>query len=427
MAEPWAECIIDDANRGVFRVRRTAFTSDEVFERERTHVFDRSWVYVGHESEVPNSGDFVSRDVAGRPMILIRGHDDVVRVLLNTCSHRGAQVCRERKGNTKNFLCPYHAWNYANDGRLIAVQDPDGYADGFDKSELGLRSPARTTSYRGFVWMSFNADIVDIETYLADAKEQLDLICDQSEEGLEVVRGTQEYCMYGNWKLLVENSIDGYHGNPTHMRYMDWLQKSDAVTTPLEGVQNRGRDLGNGHALMEYASAWGRPVARWVPAFGEAAKARIENTKRALDQRFGEARADRIAQMSRNLLIFPNLIVNDIMAVTVRTFFPIAPDHMNITAWCIAPKGEHADDRHNRLDNFLTFLGPGGYATPDDVEMLESCQKGFRNTEVEYSDISRGMNEKEPLPAHELQMRAFWRRWNAMITDEPAAAKIRAV
>jgi p-cumate 2,3-dioxygenase alpha subunit len=117
-----------------------------------------------------------------------------------------------------------------------------------------------------------------------------------------------------------------------------------------------------------------------------------------------------MADTNRNMLIFPNLVVNDIMAVTVRTFMPSAPDQMEVTAWELAPKGELAALRQRRLDSFLTFLGPAGFATPDDVEALESCQQGFSSGGVEWNDISRGM-ARVPAGNDEFQMRVFWREW----------------
>jgi p-cumate 2,3-dioxygenase subunit alpha len=114
-------------------------------------------------------------------------------------------------------------------------------------------------------------------------------------------------------------------------------------------------------------------------------------------------------------VIFPNLVINDIMAVTVRNFFPLAADYMEVSAWALAPADESPEDAALRLDNFLTFLGPGGFATPDDVEMLESCQRGFANREVGWSDISRGMRREHTKIDDELQIRTFWRRWNELI------------
>ena len=132
-----------------------------------------------------------------------------------------------------------------------------------------------------------------------------------------------------------------------------------------------------------------------------------------LVEKFGEERTYRMADTSRNLIIYPNLVINDIMAITVRYFEPLAPDNMEVTAWHLVPKEESDTMLATRLDSFLTFLGPGGFATPDDVEALESCQVGFRATENEWSDISRGMLNPSPQSTDELQMRGFWRQWHA--------------
>ena len=110
------------------------------------------------------------------------------------------------------------------------------------------------------------------------------------------------------------------------------------------------------------------------------------------------------------MLIFPNLVINDIMAITVRTFMPSGPGQMDVTAWELAPKDELPQLRQRRLDSFLTFLGPAGFATPDDLEALESCQQGFASGGVEWNDISRGM-ARDPEANDEAQMRAFWRQW----------------
>jgi hypothetical protein len=143
---------------------------------------------------------------------------------------------------------------------------------------------------------------------------------------------------------------------------------------------------------------------------------------RDYEARFGAERAYRITQTSRNLLIFPNLIINDVMAITIRTFFPVSPDYLEINAWALAPSDESPQDRALRLDHFLTFLGPGGYATPDDVEALESCQLGYLNREIEWNDLSRGMKRAEPEITDELQMRAFWRQWHTLMRQTQTAA-----
>jgi len=421
--EALANLVVDNKKDGLFRVHRQAFTEPDILALEQRRVFEHTWIYAGHTSEIPQPGDFRARRVAGRPVILVRGTDGAVRVLLNTCTHRGAQVCREASGNAKTFQCFYHAWTFNNQGDLIGVPGDDAYSEAFDRRALGLGTPPRVEDYRGFVFISFNADIEPLVDYLAGAREYLDLICDQSEAGMEVVTGTQAYSMRANWKLLVENSMDGYHARTTHQRYFDYLVESGVDVSRIKNRRGgRGKALGNGHAVIQSEPIWGRPIARWSPEFGEAKRAELEQMQRDYEARFGVEWAYRITQTSRNLLIFPNLIINDIMAITIRTFFPVSPDYLEINAWALAPSDESPQNRALRLDHFLTFLGPGGYATPDDVEALESCQLGYLNREIEWNDLSRGMKRAEPEVTDELQMRAFWRQWHTLMLRTQAAA-----
>ncbi|HVN29597.1 MAG TPA: aromatic ring-hydroxylating dioxygenase subunit alpha [Candidatus Binataceae bacterium] len=424
MNEVTEKLIVDDESAGLFRVNRRVFTEREYLELEHRRIFETCWIYAGHESEVAKPGDFRARRVAGRPIILARGDDNVVRVMLNTCTHRGAMVCRQASGNARTFQCAYHAWTFNNCGALVGVPGDSAYSEAFKREEMGLANAPRTESYRGFVFINFNPAAESLVEYLAGATEYLDLVADQSEVGMKIVEGTQAYSIRANWKLLVENSYDGYHGLPTHQRYMQFIAETGNSVRPSSAA--KCLDLGNGHAVIEYDSPWGRPIAKWVPAFGEERKAHFEDLRRKFDERFGVEYARRICETSRNLGIFPNLVINDIMAITVRTFFPAAPDLMEVNAWAMAPLDESPEDEALRLDNFLTFLGPGGFATPDDVEMLESCQRGFINREVGWSDISRGMHREIPRTDDELQMRAFWRQWNGLVTGPRIRATRKA-
>src|SRR5579863_5615938 len=323
--------VMEDQAAGLFRVNRRAFTDPEIFELERHRIFENCWIYAGHETEVPNPGDFRTRRLANRPIIIARGDDNIVRVLLNTCTHRGTMVCRERFGNARTFQCPYHAWTFNVRGDLIGVPGQDAYSPAFDRKELALGRPPRTDSYRGFVFVNFNPSAPDLSDYLGGTKEYLDLVCDQSEAGMKVSDGLQAYSIRANWKLLVENSYDGYHGLPTHQRYFSFLAETGIdVKSGIMPHRQKALDLGNGHGVIEYVGTWGRPVAHWVSAFGELAKGHIEEKYRRLVERFGEERAERIAQTSRNLVIFPNLVINDIMSITIRSFYPVTHDYMEV-------------------------------------------------------------------------------------------------
>ena len=410
--------VCDRPDQGRFKVHRSCMVSPAIYELEQERVFDRCWLYLGHESEAPNPGDYARRVVAGRPLFFIRKQDGELAVFHNTCPHRGALVCRTDRGNARMFQCFYHAWTFDTAGTLIAVPDIDGYGPDFDRGGMGLRSP-RFDSFRGFIFVCFDSETEPLRDYLAGAAEYLDLVADQDAGGMRVLPGSNRYSIKANWKLLAENSIDGYHLLPTHRTFFDYL--AGGAGTDLSAVGKRrgyGRSLGNGHGVIENDAVYGRPIAMWHPCYGEEARAGIRDIKNALIARHGRDKALRICEKSRNLVIFPNLIISDVMAVTIRVFQPAGPAGMDVTAWELAPAGEAGAALRRRLDSYLTFLGPGGFATPDDVEALESCQQGFRSGGVEWSDLSRGLH-REPRGNDELQMRSFWRRWQSLVAGRP--------
>ncbi|MGK2873514.1 MAG: aromatic ring-hydroxylating oxygenase subunit alpha [Alphaproteobacteria bacterium] len=414
--------VIDDGDGGLFKVARKSFVDDAVLEDERRRIFDRCWLYLGHESEIAKPGDFVTRAIAGRNLIFNRDRSGAINAFYNTCTHRGAMVCRENKGNSRNFACFYHGWVYSDEGKLIDQPGKEAYCDKFNEDgSSNLARLERLENYRGLYFINFDRNAVSLDSYLGGVKEYIDLVMDQADTSMEIVGGTQQYAIDANWKLLCENSIDGYHGGPTHATYMDYLANTVGSMTN-SGMGGGGRQLGGGHAVIEYAAPWGRPVAQSVPAWGEEGKQDIAVIMDRLTAKFGVERAKRIGLMNRNILIFPNLVLNDIMAITLRTFYPIAPDRMHVNAWALAPKEESPTMRERRLFNFLEFLGPGGFATPDDVEALEMCQRGYKNLKaVAWNDISKGMNREEPGTTDELQMRAFWRQWDTLMTQKEAA------
>jgi p-cumate 2,3-dioxygenase alpha subunit len=415
MAESDVQALVfENEQQGLFQVARKAFTSTEVFDVEYEELFNKCWLYVGHESEVTKPGDFVRRTIARRNLIFNRDSAGTINAFFNTCPHRGAEVCREPKGNAKHFQCFYHGWIFANNGSLKSQPGAERYSADFKEQQRGNLVPVpHFANYRGLCFVNFAPEAVSIEEYLGNAREYLDLVLDQAESGLVAVNGMQEYSLRANWKLLVENSIDGYHAATTHATYLDYLANIHGKGMNKVGLEGVGTRLDNGHAVIEYSAPWGRPIANWVPAWGEEGKVEMNAIRARLEERHGKEKADRIALKNRNLLIFPNLVINDIMALTFRTFFPTAPNSLHVTGWAMAPREESEWARKYRLDNFLEFLGPGGFATPDDVEALESCQSGYQNgmeQHVQWNDMSKGMG-MEAGYSDEIQMRSFWSEW----------------
>jgi phenylpropionate dioxygenase-like ring-hydroxylating dioxygenase large terminal subunit len=409
------QTVVDDQGSGRFLVHRSAFTSRAVLDREREQIFEAAWLYVGHESEIKNPGDFVTRRVAGRPVIFTRDRIGAPRVLLNTCRHRGAEVCRMKRGNARVFTCFYHGWAYDSTGRLVSVPDGDAYSPAFDRSTLGLVQP-RADSYRGFVFVNLGGRAEPLTDYLDDARYLLDLLADQSVAGMRIVSGQHSYSMNANWKLLMENGIDGQHGMTVHQTYFEMMGNLGSPVTLMADsrVLNTGIDLGRGHS-MTLSPELGSPF------LSDDVRRELHHRRADHVRRLGEPHARQMLDTTRNVNIFPNLVLIDIQfGIQVRTMWPTAPGHTEITGWQLTPS-DASDDVHTyRMTNAMTFWGPAGLATPDDIEALEQCQRGFAaESEVGFSDLSRGSGKPDSPGGGELPQRAFWRAWNARINGIP--------
>jgi p-cumate 2,3-dioxygenase subunit alpha len=424
--------LIEDRPRdGLFRVHRSAMTSAEVFALEQERIFQRTWLYVCHDSELPRPGDYRRRTLAERPLFVVRGADGQVRAFYNTCAHRGAQVCRQDAGNAQQFQCFYHAWTYDTEGALVGVPGRDGYGSGFDPAALGLQPPPRFESYRGLYFVCFDPDVEDLASYLGDARAILDLSLDAGEllGGWRVVAGSSQFSIRANWKLLVENSLDNYHLPTVHQTYLEYQARrraEAAVRDPSRDEllpRSRGFALNGRHGATLFPSV-ARPIANPSRLWTAEAQQAALGLRARLIARYGEARGRLMADTSRFLLVFPSFAVQDTGAgFRLRLITPVAPDQMDVIQWEVAPEDERAELRAYRVENALEFQGPGGFATPDDVEALESCQLGYRAAGVEWSDVSRGM-QRTPRDDDELGMRAFWRQWHALLQGRPWPAAV---
>ncbi len=412
--------VIDDRETPRFRVHRGTMVDRDVLEDERRNIFDTSWLYVGHESEIKAPHDFRTRNVGGRPIILTRNADGEVRVFVNSCPHRGMQIETRGEGHGRFLKCFYHGWSFNTSGDLVALPGEESYGPDFDRHNLCLAQPAKVSSFRGFVFLSWTDDIVDLETYLAGAADIIDLFADQSDSGMEVIGGSHLYAAKANWKLLSENSMDGYHALTTHHRYLAMLKESGKVLSTVFApgtAPNVAYDLGNGHAVIGGADGTGgQNTGLGRDLQGEALDRQLARRARFV-AKFGADWTNRMFS-GRNLVIFPNLALVDlIMGITVRTYYPVEPGYMEVTAWSLQPSDDEPALRQMRQENFLTFWGPAGLATPDDIEALERCQRGFAAHQVApWNDISRGMSTESKPFTDELQMRTFWREWDRRMT-----------
>ena len=243
-----ANAVVDDAEAGVYRANRRIFTDEEIFELEIKHIFEGNWIYLAHESQVPNPGDYFTTYIGRQPVVITRDKTGELNCLINACAHRGAMICRRKTDNRMTLTCPFHGWTFRNDGTLLKVKDPDGagYPDTFNvNGSHNMTKVARFDSYRGFLFGSLNADVLPLAEHLGDSTKVIDMLVDQSPDGLEVLRGSSTYTYDGNWKVQAENGADGYHVTATHWNY--------AATTSRRGT---GESKNDTKALD--AGSWGK-------------------------------------------------------------------------------------------------------------------------------------------------------------------------
>jgi benzoate/toluate 1,2-dioxygenase alpha subunit len=387
-----ASKIIDKPGE-TFKVHRSLYTDPELFELEIKHIWEATWIYIGHDSQIPNANDYLTTVIGRQPVIISRGGDGKLRGFINACSHRGATVCRKPQGSARIWSCPYHGWVYNNEGKLLDVkQEAEGaYPEHWSKDQYGLTPVPHVESYHGFIFASLNADVPDLETHLAAAAPFLELFSTESTEGMEVLRGHSVYTHRGNWKMQAENGVDGYHVEIVHAAYFSLLQqrmqraaaasgKDDvkALQIDLGRTPHGNYDLGNGHVML-----WAD-----VPNFRDRP---LGFQYEALIERVGPLRAKWMVARLRHVLIYPNFILFDAVSTQLRSWQPIAVDQTEVHAYCIAPKGEPVDARERRVRQYEDFYGASGLATPDDLTEFASCQTGYAGRNAAWQEFDRGM------------------------------------
>jgi benzoate/toluate 1,2-dioxygenase alpha subunit len=303
-------------------------------------------------------------------------------------------ICRHKRGNKSTYTCPFHGWTFNNTGKLLKAKDPEGagYPESFNKNgSHDLTKVPRFESYRGFLFGSLNADVLPLAEHLGEARKIIDLIVDQSPQGLEVLRGNSSYVYDGNWKLQTENGADGYHVSSVHWNYAATTnQRKVAAEEAAAKDDIRAMDAGgwakqgggfysfeHGHLLLW--TNWANPQDR--PLYEKRGE---------LAAQFGDARADWMIEKSRNLCLYPNVYLMDQFSSQIRMYRPISVDKTEVTIFCIAPKGESAEARAHRIRQYEDFFNASGMATPDDLEEFRSCQIGYGARSAPWNDLSRG-------------------------------------
>lgn len=410
-APKWDDLIRPD------RVHGSLYSDPEIFQAELENIWYRTWIYVGHESEVPNANDFVMKSIGPQPVIMTRGADGRIHLLQNRCPHRGNEVCIAKKGRARTFTCPYHGWTFANDGALTGVAFADGYKD-LPQSELGLGRIPRVDSYKGFVFGSFAPDGPSLEEHLGGAAETIDRLVETSPEGeVEITAGFLQHRVKANWKFITENETDGYHPPFVHSSI---FSVAESGIGDLYGAKSTAvsRDFGNGHTEIDLRPEF-RRIGKPLGWFGTSPE-RLPDYVSRMEAAYGKDKAREIMiDGTPHVMIFPNLFIAEIQIFVIQ---PIAADESVQHVTALQFKG--APDLNRRMrQQTMGSVGPAGFLLADDSEMYERTQRGVTMRNPEWLYLGRGdhrerRDEEGHLIGHatdEVPSRGIWRHYRALM------------
>lgn len=410
------------------RVHSRLYNDLDIFEDELDRIFHRGWVYVGHEDEIPNPGDFRLAQIGRQPVIMVRDEQRRVQILLNRCRHRAATVCQVPSGNTQLFRCAYHGWTYKCGGELASVPYQDAYGGNLPRAELGLTKVPRVDAYRGFIFASLSPAGITLADHLGRSRAQIDNFVDLSPEGEIGVRaGVSRYRFAANWKLQVENGMDGYHPNFTHEAFFDMLERDhDGRRLKLFDGDSIGqtRDLGGGHVMLDYREYNNRVRGLRPLATLSNQSEYIE----AMERRHGKERAAELLMLGgTHMLIFPNLII---IGVHMRVMTPVRVDETVVSLYPTTLKGVPAVLNRVRLRGHEAFYGPGGFGQPDDLEMFARIQRGLNADLDPWLYIARGMHRERVdtdgtivgQMTDEVTLRGIWSHYKKVMSSPETAS-----
>lgn len=411
------------------QVHRDVYIDDELFALEMERLWSRTWVYVGHTSQVPNPGDYFTTDIAAQPVILVRHVDGSVRVLLNRCAHKGAKLVSAPTGNTgKFFRCPYHAWSYTTDGALLAIPLRKGY-DGTRMMDCeagrGMTAIRNLEVYRGFVFVRLSDDGPGFRDYFGDSLSSIDNMADRSPEGeLEIAGGVLRYRHNCNWKMFVENLNDTMHPMVAHESSAGtakklWADKPSDLPKPMaieqfvpfassyDFFENMGvRVFENGHSYTG------------VNFSIHSAYSSMPGYEDSLRKTYGDERAAKILETARhNTVYYPSLTIKGAIQA-IRVARPIAADETIVESWTFRLKG--APDALLARTVMYTRLinSPLSVVGHDDLHAYRAIQEGLHAEGNDWVSLHRNFSPDEIGQADlttggtsEISMRNQFRAW----------------
>ena len=408
----WGELIEHD------RVHGSLYTDPAIYQAELERIWYRTWVYVGHVSEVPEPNDYVLKSIGPQPVIMSRDKQGQIHLLLNRCTHRANLVCDAPQGNSSAFRCPYHGWTFSNTGKLLGYPFNSGYEGTQAKKDLGLGRVARVGIYHGFVFGSFAEEGQSLLEHLGAAADAFDRLVRLSPSGeVELTAGWLKHKVKANWKMLLENETDGYHPQFVHSSIFSVVESGIGE---LYGEKSTAvsRDLGGGHSENDLRPEF-RRIGKPLGWFGTNPE-KVPDYVSQLESTLGKERAEQVLiDGSPHVMIFPNLFIAEIQLFVIQ---PLAVDETVQHVTAVQYKG--APDMNRRmLHQTIGSVGPAGFLLADDSEMYERNQRGVQALRPEWLLLKRGTH-RERLDddgmligdaTDEVPQRGIWRHYRSLM------------
>jgi phenylpropionate dioxygenase-like ring-hydroxylating dioxygenase large terminal subunit len=415
------------------RVHRRVFVDPQVFELEMDRIFGRSWIYVGHESQVPKAGDYFTTHVGRQPVVMTRDADGKIHVLQNRCPHKGAIVCPERSGHTKRLVCMYHGWTFAADGSLAAVPVRAGYDntcfDATDSSN-GMKRLPRVENYRGFVFASLAADGPDLASWAGEGMRGFDNVVDRAPEGqIEVIGDCFRTVQHSNWKIFIDNMSDGMHTSFVH------YQTARAAKRTLEkfkidhpGGLQVATLLAGEPDQMAKTDLVAHPNGHFdMAAFAPDPKGPdAEKYKADMIARHGQAGAQAIlGQNFHNAMLFPTALMQPSLQ-QLRVIRPLAVDKTLLEIWAFRLKGTPDSFTARAITAASIGNSPSNLVAADDFEAYYRVHAGLKGPESDWVLLSREANRDVPVGSSlkgssgnsELCMRNMYQAWSRYMSAQ---------
>ncbi len=394
----------DDAIPGLVeedRVHRSVYTDPRLFELEMERIWKRSWVYVGHDSQIPKRGDYLSTEIAREPVILVRHGDGSAKVLFNRCAHKGAEVVTERTGNVRHFYCNYHGWTYGTDGKLANLPLKRGYEGTcFDMKDpqFSMRPVPRIESYRGFIFASLATEGPDLRTFLGPAVEAFDDMCDRSPEGQVVAIGTcARTIQHSNWKLFLENQLDVIHAGIVHLS--SWQAARRVAKEFKDGEpQPLGLTMLQAQVAPDAESFWEKLLSNNF-RYGHSNFLGYQSPRGTdpvvleyealLRKTVGKGNAERfLARNFHHTVIYPCLSLQSSFQ-QVRVVKPITVDRTLMEIWHFRLAGVPKAYTARNLCYANIVNSPGTIISCDDYETWRRCHEGLKSQGSDWVSIHR--------------------------------------